>query len=427
MEKHYRLLISLLLSLTLIGCASTYNSQPSLKECWMRQVNVDSKKWTRCASQWFLAGNPNLTNPLPLTVQKISGKPIIATNVPTGDFDGIKIDGNFRVQLTGSREHESIAVTGPPEEVKQVIIEVCGHNLCIHRIKGTSTPISHIIIQVAIHDLRRLINNGAIVEGINITSSDLKISASGYGSVLLDGSMNLSYISQMSSCPITVIGAFTPALSIQSAGSGDVNVSGRVGIQSILHNGSGTINIIGALSKCLDICAKGTGTVAIAGYVTLNRVMAFGRSRVYVFWVTSNNIDVIAGGTACVGLAGQTNNLKVDLRENAGFAGGRLIACHAYVRTHNNAHANIVATQSLLATSTDQSSIYVIGAPPTLARFPLGNSVIYPISTCDWPIPCLPPLPPPCSDYLSVPSWHERPIMTLSNFKGERVSITHLK
>lgn len=402
MQKYRWLGIVLTSALALMGCASEcYQTHPdTLREHWMQQVNTNPERWTENADRWFLTGESNQIecfkeigsprNAFKGMTSTSSAMTTVAVHNP--NFTDIQVDGNFQIQLVGNQEENSVMVMGPNEQVRQTTVEVINNVLCIHQVQDSNVPTTNVIVRIGIRDLHRLTNHGpSSIEGRNVRSTDLIITSFGCGNILLKGSMNLTQVNQFGPGTVTVIGAFPPSLHINVQGDGNVYVSGQVGIKSINHYGSGTVSVIGAMSNCLTIDAREPGLTTVFGDVNLKQIIARD-SQVYVYWVHSDTIYIEAYGTADIGIAGSARNVNADLTGSSLFQGSHLFGKNVSVRTRNRAHANVRATQALLATASDDSSIYIVGTPTRVSRYTTNKAVIFSVANAD-PIITTPPAP----------------------------------
>ena len=386
MKKHYLIGIIFIFSFLLTSCSTTSinffqsnQAKPGLfKETWIKKMNSNPNSWTQKADYWYLTGEPN-------RIERYDqngpiNKVMSVTMVRVPDFTNIQIDGKFQVQIIGQQEHNSVFITGPNAQTRQVVVEIKNNTLCIHQSKDAKIPTNKIIIRIGVHNLCKLTSNGpCLIAGRGIASSNLSIESTDGATIMLTGNMNVSQIRQTGTGTITIIGAYTPTLNIYVKGNGNVNVSGRVGVRTIKHAGNGTVNVIGADSDGLTINAYGTGKTTVMGYVNLKKVVAGDSCCVFVYWVNSNGTYVSETGSAHVGLAGWTKNLNVDIDGTSRFEGRYLHATSAYVTTRINSHANVYPDQKMFASAMGTSSIYFFGSPNMVSRYTTGQAVIIPI------------------------------------------------
>jgi hypothetical protein len=302
--------------------------------------------------------------------------------VQVSNFNNIKIEGPFQVQIFGSNECNSLYVYGPNAEVRQVAVMIKGGTLYIKMAKDATynRRMNNVIIRVGVVNLNNLTHRGSgRVEGRQIRSNGLNIFSAGSGNIYLAGDMNLRCITQSGSGCVNVFGAVTPVLDIYTTGSGEVNVSGNIGIRTIQHHGSTDVNIIGANTDGLKINTDGSGKIGISGRANIREIIAKQRTCVYINGSVSNSIYAYTSGSARVGIAGNTNELYVDASGQSQFLGRYLCAISAYVRAHDQAHINVTASKKVYAAATEGGSVYFFGTPDLMTQFLRDNGTVIPI------------------------------------------------
>ncbi len=370
---------------TLISCTHTYTptSQDFLRENWMHNVNLNPMNWTHGADRWFFTGEPT---PMERYANRApSDTAMSVTEVKVPQFTHIKIDGCFRVQLTGGQPHNALVILGPNEALHQIVVQVWGDTIVVTQVhdkdpKKPMANLKNVIVRIAVSDLRHLtVRGGVDLEGRLLVSDGMVIEANNSGTVLLNGHINLLKVHNSGPGTVSVIGAYTPCLDISVGGSGTVNVSGRVGIQSVYNVGAGKVNIIGADSRSLVVNACGNSFTAIAGYVNLKRLNAADNACVYIYWVKSPCASVTLSGNARVGLAGTVGSLDLLVADNARFGGQYLHGRNIEVQTHGSAHANVAADRKIFASAVDKSSIYSFGSSAIVSSYTAGYGTIVPV------------------------------------------------
>lgn len=383
-----RLLLKLSITfatLTLVGCAShTHEFVQSqvktdlLQENWQTQVDTDPYKWKKHADNWLWFGNPNAQELANQNAPFSSAMSTMMVRVP--DFTDIKVNGDFQVQIDGRFSHNSVYLYGPNEEIRQVVVEVKGHVLDIHRQVERPDDPQHVIVRIAIHNLQGLTHSGSgKVQGRFIRANPLVLTSEGKGDMILTGKINVKQINQTGSGDVTVLGAYTPFLKINSIGRGNININGRVGVAGITHTGSGNINIIGADTNALSIATSGYGKIGIKGITNLQQISASGDTSVYIYPVRSRNVYIYTKDRAVVGLAGNAKSLYIDSRGSSTFAGRYLHSGYTYIRAREWAHVNASADARAFAAADNNSSVYLIGYPEVISPYVNDNAVIIPI------------------------------------------------
>lgn len=384
--KRYLLIGLILFSyLFLIGCAS--NRNPYLRtdyteETWMREVHTTPNSWARGADSWFLTGDANSAERSNRSAPYSAAISTMTVAVP--DFTGIRVIGDFQVQLFGSYDHNTVYVYGPNDGVREIAIQVRGNTLCIEQTKNATSSVKKVIIRIGIRQLCSIVQLGGCgsIEGIRLNSRSLDImtSPATTGNMYLTGPVNLRRVTNLGKGNISVFGANSASLDIRAIGNGDVNVSGNLNLRSIYHGGGNHINVIGANTRTpLKVYAEGAGKIGINGRVNLRRVTAKGATRVYIYPVFSQSIHAFAYNNARIGLAGSTTDLSVDTRGKSRFWGKHLCAQNAYVRAYDQSHINVTATSKIFASATQNASVYFFGSPESLSQFVSGSGVVIPV------------------------------------------------
>lgn len=370
-----------LVTILLTACAFKGNPYPNTdqtNEKWPAYVQTNPNAWVNGASRWFLTGDPNITEEANMAAPPKSAMSTMMVRV--ADFDKIRVDGSFQVQIFGTYEHNSVFLYGPNAEVRQIAVEVKGDTLCVRAADGSSGKLDKVIVRIGIVNLNKLTQLGCgRIEGRQLRSTGLEIISSGSGKMYLAGNVNLRRVTQNGDGTISVFGAQTPMLDITTTKMGGVNVSGQIGLRSIRHSGRNDINLIGANGGDATIYAEGSGKIGMNGNVNIREITAKDETCVYSYCVRSNSLYAYVSGKAKVGLAGSANDLYVETSGIAQFLGRDLLAQSAYVRANGSSHINVTARNKIYAAATGSSSVYFFGTPTALSQYLSGNGTVIPI------------------------------------------------
>lgn len=383
MKRYLTLGMLILGLLSLASCAYRGNPFPKsdlTEEHWMNSVDTNPNAWARGADRWFLTGDPTMAEEANASAPDSAA--ISTMLVKVSNFNNIKIEGPYQVQIFGAMDSNSVYVYGPNADVRQVAVEVRGNTLCIHTVKDAaySRTTNRVIIRIGVVNLNSLVHRGSgRVEGRQVRSNNLAIVSSGNGNMYLAGNMNVKRITQTGTGCVNVFGAITPVLDIDTTNSGDVNVSGNVGIRCIKHHGKNNINIIGANTDDLKINADGSGKIGINGRANVREIVVKERVNVYIYSSVSDHIYAYLSGDARVGIAGNSTELYVDATGSSRFMGRYLCTMSAYVRAHDQAHINVTAATKIYAAATQNGSVYFFGTPDLLSQFLRDNGTVIPI------------------------------------------------
>jgi len=382
--KYYIFIGVLILSiLSLASCANRGSPFPRsdlTEETWQQYVDANTNQWSRGADNWFMTGDANLAEESNRVAPDSAA--ISTMSVRVSQFNNIKVNGPFQVQVFGSLEQNSVYVYGPNEEVRNVSIAVRGNTLHV-TVAGdpAGTPkMRQVIVRIGIVNLQALTQLGAgRIEARQVRSTGLSITSSGSGNIYLAGNVNLKCIKQSGRGSVFVWGAITPILDIETTGSGCVNVCGNVGIRSIKHYGKSDVSIIGANSDSLYIDTSGTGKIGIRGIVNAREIKARDNTCVYLCGTNSASLYVYLFNQARVGLSGRANDLYVNGNGASRFWGRSLCVMNAYVRAQDKAHINVMASNKIFASAVDNGSVYFFGTPDLMSQFVSGNGTVIPI------------------------------------------------
>lgn len=382
MRQYLIIGIMILSTLFMGGCAYNRNPYPKTNladESWLSNVASSSNSWTDGASRWFFTGEPNRAERMNLNASYSEAISTMMVKVP--DFTNINVNGPFQVQIFGTYDHNSVYIYGPNAGVRQAAVAVRGNTLFIRQPPDATCVRNCVIVRIGIRNLHTLTMGGSgTVEGRQLISNGLTISAGGSGNAYLAGNIRVNCIINGGSGRISVFDAVSDKLDIKTSGAGDVNVSGGIGLRSIAHSGSGNVNVIGATSGGMTIFTVGSGKIGLNGqHINIKKIDARDNTCVYAYCLNSDGMYVYVQNNARVGLAGDANNVYVDVGKNSRFYGRYLRAQTAYARAHDQAHANVRAMTRMFGAATDNGSVYFFGSPKIMSQFISGNGVVIPI------------------------------------------------
>lgn len=371
-------------SLLLTGCASTkHNPYPNdqlINENWANQVDKNPNVWARGADRWFREGQASQVE-MANRHAPVSDA-VTTTQIHAAQFNQIRIEGDFDVQLFGTFEKDSVFFYGPNAGVRQLTVNVNNGILCIGQDKGASSVLMHrVIVRIGVNYLRSITQAGCgLIEGVNLHSNSLVVNSSGPGPMYLAGNLRLRHVSNTGAGNITIYGVNTSCFNVDTTGTGNTNLTGDVSIRRIKHCGSGDINIIGASPRCaMSIDTDGAGKIGIAGSAHITNILAKGNTCVLVCSLVGTSLRVCEYGRAVVGVVGVSQNLVVDTYNSSRFNGRYLCVRTAFVRAHDYSHINVSAGDKIFAASTESGSIYFYGEPKVMSQFVSGAGVVVPL------------------------------------------------
>ncbi|EKD71940.1 MAG: hypothetical protein ACD_46C00054G0004, partial [uncultured bacterium] len=212
MKHYFSIALMFFLTMFLISCA--YNQYPYLnsdftKETWQREIDRNPSHWARGADRWFLTGDPNATE---IANKNAPDSAAISTMmVRVTDFTKITANGNFQVQIFGARDHNSVFVFGPNEDVRETIVTVNNGQLYLGQSDRAKSSMKRVIIRIGVKNLTQLVQMGCgTIEGIQLYSHHLTVSSSGSGNVYLAGDVNLTRAAVRGDGSVSVFGTRSP-------------------------------------------------------------------------------------------------------------------------------------------------------------------------------------------------------------------------
>lgn|GEM_PF-1200371 len=370
--------LMLIVAILFSGCTHHQPPGPCVDltcETWQSQVSCQPRVWAAGADDWFLGRE---VDPSELTKQSsIPGMSTMMVRV-SNELTNINVNGNFRVQLFGTTDDNSVFLQGSNESLRNIHVKVRGNTLCLIQDKNVPPNVMRcVVVRIGIRNLMYLNQMGpGIVEGRLIRSNCLTVQSSGCGNIYLGGIMNLRRVVNTGAGCITIFGAHTPQVDITTTDAGSVNISGNVGARYVTHHGCGCINIVGANSRFMCIKTDGKGKISIRGRSAVSAIDAGHQSQVYLYYVDGNSLNVKLADNAHVGLAGCTCHLSVDARDSARFDGRNLYTKDAYVRAQDASHVNVTGSEKVFAASIQNSSVYAYGSPHSVVPFQRDSGVV---------------------------------------------------
>lgn len=172
---------------------------------------------------------------------------VITENRTTGAYDGVKCAGNMDFILVNGTEGE-IKIEAEENLLEYIVTEVRGDNLIVRVQKGKNIKSSRgngIKITIPVKDISKvsLAGSGDLWNNGTLNSSNLEVSLSGSGDVVLD--VNASYIK----------GAL--------AGSGDLTIKGSTNELVAKIAGSGSFHGNNLQANNTDVAVAGSGDAKV--------------------------------------------------------------------------------------------------------------------------------------------------------------------
>jgi hypothetical protein len=368
--------------LFLVGCAT--NRNPTVRtdlsqEYWTNGVELNPTQWMHGASRWFVAGDPTITEMAGRVAPGSLAMSAMQVRVP--NFNSIKVDGAFQVQIFGTYDHNSVCLYGPNATVRDIAVEYKNGTLYVHQLKK-SPWMRNVIVRIGVQNLMTLTQLGCgTIEAIQIRSTALCIytSPKSTGNIYLSGPVNLWRVVHRGCGSVNVFGAVTPQLDVFTSGLGDLNICGNIGVRSITHHNRNNINMIGVNTDGLKVYADGAGKIGLQGTMNIRQICARGNTCVFAYTANSASINADAYDRAVIGVSGCTQDLTVNTYGSSRFYGRFLCAQNAFVKARNWSHINVSAASKIFASASENASVYFFGTPNNLSQFISGYGVVIPI------------------------------------------------
>lgn len=205
----------------------------------------------------------------PLLTLALFAAPLAAAErrEPITDFDRIRVEGSFDVQVTTGRA-TSLVISGTPQAIDEAAVSVNGRTLTIRRksdgrsvYRNTGTTTVRVTTP-ALHDAQLLGSGSLRIDRMRGARASLGLSGSGsiaVGSIVADrGDIALQGSGSL------VAGGTIASLRAANQGSGALDTRGLATADLVaVTTGSGTTAL--AARRSARITATGSGTVTVAG------------------------------------------------------------------------------------------------------------------------------------------------------------------
>ena len=150
--------------------------------------------------------------------------------------------------------------------------------------------------------------------------------------------------------------------------SGKTLLTGKVRLNHLmLHRGY--LEIKGTSSPHLSIDLFNDARAKLTGIVSLRRLHLEGNNWFSLSWTDSPNLTIQAKGQSYVQIAGITNRLDAELWDHTRFNAKYLRVHRSFVKTHDNAVAEITTTAHQHTLATDASDILFYKLPKSQTNF----------------------------------------------------------
>lgn len=256
-------------------------------------------------------------------------------------------------------------VAAAPEAVKPKIVSRTIKLRSFNKIDIHAPVDVEIIANTTNHDIRMIGDEEAINKvSIKESASTLKVGIKDWQQikhhlVIVIRASRLYDLKYEGNGDLTAIGLNSAILNVHTKTPGKVKLSGpRVGLHMLTLDGTGPIDITGIKADNLTIYAKGANHVTMRGEANVRAINFCGVGHTDLYWADSPYLHVIGSDDATFDIAGSADLLEVKLTDNAHFNARYLRVKRVFVKTYNNAVAEIQTTDSQNTLAKDESNIY---------------------------------------------------------------------
>lgn len=150
-----------------------------------------------------------------------------------------------------------------------------------------------------------------------------------------------------------------------------IEVFGNVYLSHLSVKGAGSIKVHDLHSQNLSIVTKEDSTTTLMGEFSLSKLVMQECSWLKALWCNSEYLSIQGYDQAFAMLAGNIRVLDMDINDHAYLQGRFLRAEKTFVKTHNNARADIFPIKKSFSLANDKSNIYSYATNDT--SFSFGN------------------------------------------------------
>lgn len=151
----------------------------------------------------------------------------------------------------------------------------------------------------------------------------------------------------------------TGTLALTATGKGCIKLcTKKLNLKSLYASNKVNITLHNISSSNLTIQNETTGKIKIEGDVALHTINVTGNGDLIIYWLDSSYLKVNSRGNGRIFLAGITKILDVNLSEKAHLFAKQLRSESGFVKTQNQAYAEVAIKNKLSALAKDDSIIY---------------------------------------------------------------------
>ena len=170
-------------------------------------------------------------------------------------------------------------------------------------------------------------------------------------------------ITQRGHIPITGHGIYSRALVLSTNGDAKIDLSGNINLSNIHARGQTHIEMTGVNSKRSKIELFDKSYAKLAGMLGVCDLNVHQQSCLIMHWVNATTLKFVLGDNAYVQLAGHVNLLDAELFEKSKLAARFLRSERTFVKTHDEAVAEISTVRAQHTYALDRSHIDYFNVP----------------------------------------------------------------
>lgn len=154
------------------------------------------------------------------------------------------------------------------------------------------------------------------------------------------------------------------------------NWSGRIGLRYLVLQGKGNTNITGINSPNLSVKLAGSPHAILRGEANLRRLYSEGDGWLNFYWVKGGRVMVRSIGSTRVSLAGSVELLDGCFSGKTRFDGHYLRAKESFIKTHDEAVAEISTVNDQHTLAQGASDIYYYNRPARRTDYMEGDAAV---------------------------------------------------
>lgn len=263
--------------------------------------------------------------------------------IPTDSYTQLKVVGPISVSLRAGYARPQVTLSGDAQDLRYVQVTV-RNNVLLVSLDRSFSPLIPIRAEIHANQLRSLIYRG---KG--------KIDGSGLNTRFLD---------------------------VDITNNGNTTLKGQLGLHRLVLKGDGYTRITGIQSSELSIQLSGKSRTQLIGVADVTSMDILGDAWLSLYWLKSKTLRLHAKGHSFIQLGGLANRLEAEICESACFNGRYLRAKVLFVKTFDNAVAEVLAVKRQHTLATGSSNIYFYNIPELKTDFMAYNGAV--LDMRDW-------------------------------------------